>query len=42
MVNDLVVAIDWKNAWNYRKDVIKNDSSYVNLSTKKKKDIETI
>jgi hypothetical protein len=42
MVNDLNIAIDWKSPWAYRKDVVKNDSTYLNLSIKKKKDIETI
>jgi|JI10StandDraft_1071094.scaffolds.fasta_scaffold981686_1 hypothetical protein len=41
-MNDLVISVDWKNVWSFRKDVIKNDSSYISLSMKRKKDIETI
>lgn len=42
IVTDLVIAVDWKNTWSYRKDVVKSDSSFLNLSAKRKKDLETI
>jgi hypothetical protein len=38
-INGLVIALDWKNNWSYKSDIIRNHSSYVNLSSKKKKDI---
>lgn len=38
-VNDLIVAVDWKTTWSFRKDVIKNDISYLNVSGKRKKEI---
>jgi hypothetical protein len=41
-MNDLVIAVDWNNIWSFKKDLIKNDSSYLSLSVKRRKDIETI
>jgi hypothetical protein len=42
MSNDLVVAVDWKNPWCYKTNVFRNHSSFLNMSGKRRKDIETV
>lgn len=41
-INDLILSVDWKSNWCFRKDVVKNHQTHIEVTNKKKKDIETI
>lgn len=37
-----MVCVDWKKLDYFKKDIVKDHSSYVNLQTEKKNDVETL
>lgn len=36
-MNDLILAVDWKSNWCFRKDVVKNHQTHTEIVNKKKK-----
>lgn len=37
-----MICVDWKSLDNFKKDIVKDHSSYANMISEKKNDIETL